>query len=151
MAFGSPESAGIPRLAHIVFTVKGNPQQNSHKKSEFHPSSRSRTTAAFVPRCLHSPYIFYGNSTEPDPQLYHVILSCKSAIRLSKPRTLRHEARDEIFQAPSPFFGGGAWVRGYCNAIERAFQRWLCVEQSCELCTDIRGEVGLAMCTSSRE
>ena len=37
-------------------------------------------------------------------------------IRLSKPRTkprtLRHEARDEIFQAPSPFFGGGAWVRG---------------------------------------
>ena len=36
-------------------------------------------------------------------------------IRLSKPRTkprIRHEARDEIFQAPSPFFGGGAWVRG---------------------------------------
>ena len=31
----------------------------------------------------------------------------------TKPRTLRHEARDEIFQAPSPFFGGGAWVRGY--------------------------------------
>ena len=89
MAFGSPESAGIPRLAHIVFTVKGNPQQNSHKKSEFHPSSRSRTTAAFVPRCLHSPYIFYGNSTEPDPQLYHVILSCKSAIgaSLSEPHT----------------------------------------------------------------
>ena len=26
MAFGSPESAGIPRLAHIAFTVKGNPQ-----------------------------------------------------------------------------------------------------------------------------
>ena len=26
---------------------------------------------------------------------------------------VRHEARDEIFQAPSPFFGGGAWVRGY--------------------------------------
>ena len=25
MAFGSPESAGIPRLAHIVLTVKGNP------------------------------------------------------------------------------------------------------------------------------
>ena len=83
MAFGSPESAGIPRLAHIVFTVKGNPQQNSHKKSEFHPSSRSRTTAAFVPRCLHSPYIFYGNSTEPDPQLYHVILSCQSAIAIT--------------------------------------------------------------------
>ena len=41
-------------------------------------------------------------------------------IRLSKPRTkprtLRHEARDEIFQAPSPFFGGGAWVRGYILA-----------------------------------
>ena len=26
-----------------------------------------------------------------------------------KPRTVRHEARDEIFPAPSPFFGGGAW------------------------------------------
>ena len=31
---------------------------------------------------------------------------------LTKPRTLRHEARDEIFQAPSPFYGGGVWVRG---------------------------------------
>ena len=29
-----------------------------------------------------------------------------------------------------------------CNAIERAFQRWLRVEQSCELCTDIRGRGG---------
>ena len=29
-----------------------------------------------------------------------------------------------------------------CNAIERAFQQWLCVEQSCELCTDIRGRGG---------
>ena len=27
----------------------------------------------------------------------------------------RHEARDEIFRAPSPFFGGGAWVRGYLS------------------------------------
>ena len=26
MAFDSPESAGIPRLAHIVLMVKGNPQ-----------------------------------------------------------------------------------------------------------------------------
>ena len=26
------------------------------------------------------PYIFYGDSTDPDPQLYQVILSCKSAI-----------------------------------------------------------------------
>jgi len=25
MAFGSPELAAIPRLAHIVFTIKGNP------------------------------------------------------------------------------------------------------------------------------
>ena len=24
--------------------------------------------------------LFYGNSTDPDPQLYHVILSCESAI-----------------------------------------------------------------------
>ena len=42
-------------------------------------------------------------------------------IRLSKPRTkprtLRHEARDEIFPAPSPFFGGGAWVRGYDDTV----------------------------------
>ena len=29
-----------------------------------------------------------------------------------------------------------------CNAIERAFQQWLCVEQSCELCTNIRGRGG---------
>ena len=62
MAFSSPESAGIPRLAHIVFMVKSNPQYNSHKKSEFHLSSQSRTTAAFVPRCLHSQHIFYGHS-----------------------------------------------------------------------------------------
>ena len=41
-------------------------------------------------------------------------------IRLSKPRTLRHEARDEIFQAPSPFFGGGAWVRGYAEIRTKA-------------------------------
>jgi len=34
----------------------------------------------FVPHCPHSPYISYGDSTDPDPQLYHVILSCKSAI-----------------------------------------------------------------------
>ena len=33
MAFGSPELAGIPRLAQIVFMVTDNPQQNSHKKS----------------------------------------------------------------------------------------------------------------------
>ena len=26
-----------------------------------------------------------------------------------------HEPRDEIFQAPSPFFGGGVWVRGYAR------------------------------------
>ena len=67
MAFGSPESAGIPRLAHIVFTVKGNPQQSSHKKSEFHPSSRWISTAAFVLCRLHSPCILYGDSTNPDP------------------------------------------------------------------------------------
>ena len=29
-----------------------------------------------------------------------------------------------------------------CNAVEKAFQQWLCVEQSCELCTDIRGRGG---------
>ena len=67
MAFGSPESAGIPRLAYIVFTVKGNPQQSSYKKSEFHPSSRWRSTAAFVLHRLHSPCILYGDSTNPDP------------------------------------------------------------------------------------
>ena len=61
MAFRSPESASIPKLAHIVFTIKVNLQQNSHKKSEFHPSW-SRTTAGFVLRCPRSPYIFYGDS-----------------------------------------------------------------------------------------
>ena len=33
MAIGSPELAGIPSLAQIVFMVTGNPKQNSHKKS----------------------------------------------------------------------------------------------------------------------
>ena len=42
-------------------------------------------------------------------------------IRLSKPHTLRHEARDEIFQAPSPFFGGGAWVRGYTTYMYKPY------------------------------
>ena len=54
-------------------------------------------------------------------QIMHVLGNTSSQtawalIRLSKPRTkprtLRHGARDQIFQAPSPFFGGGAWVRG---------------------------------------
>ena len=88
MAFGSPESAGIPGLAHIAFTVKGNPEQSSQKKFEFHPSSRSRTTVGFVPRCPYLPYIFYGDPTDPDarpgPQLYHVIYSCKSATAFAR-------------------------------------------------------------------
>ena len=29
-----------------------------------------------------------------------------------------------------------------CIAVDKAFQQWLCVEQSCELCTDIRGRGG---------
>ena len=31
----------------------------------------------------------------------------------TKPCTLYREPRDQIFQSPSPFLGGGAWVRGY--------------------------------------
>ena len=30
----------------------------------------------------------------------------------------------------------------YCNAVDKIFQQCLCVEQSCELCTDIRGRGG---------
>ena len=58
MAFGLPESAGIPRLAHIVFMVKGNPQLNSHKKSlssTRHLDHELQLPLLFVPRCLHSP------------------------------------------------------------------------------------------------
>ena len=33
-----------------------------------------KLAAGFVPHCPRSPYILYGNSTDPDPQLYHVIL-----------------------------------------------------------------------------
>ena len=28
------------------------------------------------------------------------------------------------------------------NAVDKTFQQWLCVEQSCELFTDIRGRGG---------
>ena len=42
-------------------------------------------------------------------------------IWLSKPRTklhtLCHGALYQIFQAPSPFFSGGAWIRGYVMEV----------------------------------
>ena len=38
-----------------------------------------------------------------------------------------------------------------CNAVDKMFQQWQCVEQSCELFTNIRGKVGLAMYTSTHE
>ena len=39
-------------------------------------------------------------------------------IQLSKPHMLRHGAHDQIFQAPSLFFGRGAWVRGYRSVFQ---------------------------------
>ena len=44
-----------------------------------------------------------------------------------------------------------AIYRWCCNAVDETFQQWLCVEQSSELFTDIRGEVGIAMFASTRE
>ena len=40
-------------------------------------------------------------------------------IQLSKPHILCHMARDQVFQAPFPFFWWGAWVRGYRNNTKR--------------------------------
>ena len=59
---------------------QGNPPQKSHIKYVYHLSSRSRMATDYMPCCQHSPYFFYSNSADPDPQLYHVNLYCKSAI-----------------------------------------------------------------------
>ena len=58
-------------MVHIAFTVKVIPHRTA---TVFHLSSQSRTAADFVRCCQHGLYIFYGDSMDPDPQLYHVIL-----------------------------------------------------------------------------
>ena len=55
MTFSLPESSGIPRLVHIVFTDKGNPHIEQPQKYGSHPSIL--TTAKFVPHCQHSLFI----------------------------------------------------------------------------------------------
>ena len=59
-------------------------------------------------RWLNSLVIWYGQYFESD------CMGNNSIIKTThNARRLRHGARDQIFQAPSPFFGGGAWVWGY--------------------------------------
>ena len=78
------------------------------------------------------------------------MLGTCTAVRI--PRNVRYTYCSGYHQKMQKFSGS---VFAYCKRsktgageglgtrlVERAFQQWLCVEQSCELCTDIRGRGG---------
>ena len=91
------------------------------KNVQFVRSRIHWTTASSICSCFFGLLLFsHDRSTLPhNGKTSHVIRLTKPR---TKPRTLRHVARDEIYQAPSPLFytvreklGSGAWERGYAG------------------------------------
>ena len=74
-AFGSPESSGIPRLVHIVFTLKAI-HHRTPTQSMFFIYRLDHELQLALYRAVRAFHTFSMAipSADPDPQLYHVIL-----------------------------------------------------------------------------